>query len=325
MKVSVVIPAYNEAQYLAGCLACLGKQTLSRSEFEVIVVDNGSTDATPEIARQAEPLAGISARLLIKPKTSISAVRNHGAANSQGEILAFLDADCLADPDWLETALRLAPETGAWGAHYRIPEDATWVGRTWFAYQARVLRGPATFLPGGDMFLWRNDFHRVGGFNEAAHTSEDVDLCARVRAAGMPVLALPEIAVVHLGTPRTLGRFYRQHRWHGQEVVRLFLKNLPSRKNLPLILLSAYTAITVCLVVVGCVAAVFTHSVAFVLVPVFLLLLPAFLLAARKVSATRSFAALGSLWILYLVYFLARAAALRYVLLPRTHGGRVKT
>lgn len=325
MKVSVVIPAYNEAQYLAGCLASLSKQTLSRSDFEVIVVDNGSTDGTPKIARAAESVAGIAVRLLEKPKTSISAVRNHGASQARGEVLAFLDADCLADPDWLEAGLRLAPEAGVWGAHYRIPEDATWVGRTWFDFQAKVVEGPATFLPGGDMFLRRRDFAAVGGFNEAASTSEDVELCARVRAAGMPVRAMPELAVIHLGTPRTLGRFYRQHRWHGQEVVRLFLKNLPSTKNLPLIFLSGYTFVMVGLVVVGFVTALVTHLAWTGIIPVILLLMPSFLLAARKVIATRSLSSLSALWMLYLVYFLARAAALRYVIVPTAHGGRVKT
>lgn len=325
MKVTVVIPAYNEAQYLAGCLACLDRQTLARSEFEVIVVDNGSTDATPEIARQAGSRVGAEVRLLILPKTSISAVRNFGAAQARGEVLAFLDADCVPDPDWLELGLRLAPKAGVWGAHYRIPEDATWVGRTWFDYQAKVVGGPATFLPGGDMFFWRKNFEAVGGFNETARTSEDVELCARVRAAGMPVLAMPELAVVHLGTPRTLGRFYRQHRWHGQEVVRLFLRNLPSTKNLPLVFLSGYTFLMVWLVLAGFVTSLVTHSVWLVVVPLILLLLPSFLIAARKILAMRSLATLGPLWMLYLAYFLARAAALRYVIGPRTHGGRVKT
>ena len=325
MKVTVVIPAYNEAQYLKRCLACLGRQTLSRSEFDVIVVDNGSTDRTPEIAREAESFAGVPVKLLVKPKTSISAVRNFGASQAQGEVLAFLDADCLADPDWLEAALRLAPEAGVWGAHYRIPEDATWVGRTWVRYQAKVGAGPATFLPGGNMFLWRRDFGAVGGFNEAARTSEDVELCARVRAAGMPVVAVPELAVVHLGTPRTLGRFYRQHRWHGQEVLRIFLKNLPSTKNLPLVLLSVYTFAMFWILVFGIAACVVTHLFWPAAIALVFLLLPAFLLAARKVVPSRSLGALGPLGMLYLVYFLARAAALRYVLVPTRHGGRVKT
>ena len=304
MKVSVVVPAYNEAQYLGGCLACLSQQTLSRFDYEVIVVDNGSTDATPEIVLEAQRAALFSLQLLLKPKTSISAVRNFGAARARGEVLAFLDADCLPDPDWLEQALRLAPAAGAWGAHYRIPEDATWVGRTWFAYQAQVTAGPATYLPGGDLFVWRRDFDALGGFNENAHTSEDVELCSRVRAAGMPVIAIPELAVVHLGTPRTLGRFYRQHRWHGQEVARLFLRNLPSTKNMPLVLLSAYTGIMACLFVVGVVTSIWTHSLWFMGIPLVFLLLPPLLIALRKALTAGSLASLGPLWALYLVYFL---------------------
>ena len=325
MKVSVVIPAYNEAQFVAGCLACLGRQTLNRSEFEVLVVDNGSTDRTLDIAREASLAAGLPITILEKPQTSISAVRNFGASHAHGEVLAFLDADCLPAPEWLQLGVQLAPENGVWGAHYRIPPDATWVGRTWFRYQAKVLGGPATFLPGGDLFIWRGDFVRLGGFNEAARTSEDVELCARMRASGMPGVAMPELAVVHLGTPRTLGRFYRQHRWHGQEVVRLFLKNLPSTKNLALVFLSGYTFAMLWLTLAGLIAAFLSHRVWLVTLPLLLLVLPSFLLSARKVLATRSPVSLGPLWLLYLVYFLARAAALRYVILPTTHGGRVKS
>lgn len=327
MKVSLVIPAFNEAQYLGQCLDSLLAQTLNPEDFDVLLVDNGSTDMTLEVARRHAASQRLNLRVISKPKVSISAVRNFGAALTTGETLAFLDADCAPEPNWLERALEAAPPSGLWGAHYRVPVDATWVGRTWFQYQAREMSGSVSFLPGGDLFCHRRDFEAMGGFNEDARTSEDVEFAARVTKAGMDVVAMPELAVVHLGTPRTLARFYRQNRWHGQEVCRLFLRNLPSTKNLPLLLLSLSTLIMVCLTPLGVISSFIWHSWPLALIPVVLLLLPPFLVALRKTAGSRFGVAFGSLFTLYFVYFLARAAALRRIF-PSTslpERGRVKT
>lgn len=94
---------------------------------------------------------------------------------------------------------------------------------------------------------------------------------------------------------------------------------------MPLVLLSAYTFVMACLVVVGVIVSLLTHLAWVILLPLVLLLLPPFLIAARKALTTRSLRPLGFLWALYLVYFLARAASLRYVVVPATQGGRVKT
>ena len=327
MRVSLIIPAFNEAHYLGRCLDSLLGQTLARTEFDVLVVDNGSTDATREIACQHRASRLLHLRVISRPKVSIAAVRNFGASQTIGEILAFLDADCVPDADWLERALAMAPEGGLWGAHYRVPEDATWVGKTWFRYQAREMSGPVSFLPGGDLFCFRRDFRAVGGFNEAARTSEDVEFSTRVTKAGLPVVAIPELSVVHLGTPRTLAGFYLQNRWHGQEVFRLFLRNLPSIKNLPLLLLSLSTLVMLCLTPLGVISYFLWHSWELALIPAVLLLLPPFLIAMRKSAGSRFGVAFGRLFTLYLIYFLARAAALRRMFQAASFAerGRVKT
>ena len=327
MKVSLVIPALNEARYISKCLDCLVSQTLPRSEFEVLVVDNGSTDGTSEIVRQSAASELLQLRIVSCPRGTISAVRNFGASCTSGEILAFLDADCLADSEWLSNAVRLAPLSGMWGAHYQVPSDATWVGRTWFEYQAKVADGAVSFLPGGDLFMWRRDYEAIGGFNETAETSEDVDLADRVRRAGMPVMAMSPLAVVHLGTPRSILRFYRQNRWHGRAVLRLFLQNLPSMKNLPLVLLSVFTFLTFWMTLMGLIYAIRHHSTYFVLVPLGLLLLPSLLISFRRSIGPRFLVSFLPLSALYLIYFLARAATLASVVsvtgLPVR--GRVKT
>ena len=95
VALSVIVPAYNAARTLPVCLAALEDQTLPRSSYEIIVVDDGSTDATREIAR------GYGVRLLTQPNHGPAVARNLGVQAAQGEILLFTDADCAPARDWM--------------------------------------------------------------------------------------------------------------------------------------------------------------------------------------------------------------------------------
>jgi len=94
--VSIIIPVYNDPQGLARCIDVLGKQTYPRDRFELLVVDNGSTDATREVATHP----GVTLLQELDVQSSYAA-RNTGIRHAKGEILAFTDADCLPVPDWL--------------------------------------------------------------------------------------------------------------------------------------------------------------------------------------------------------------------------------
>ena len=96
MKASVVVPAYNAENTIGKCLDSLARQSISRSEYEIIVVDDGSTDATPEIVARYE------VRLIRQPNRGPAAARNAGAQVARGELLLFTDADCEPAPDWIE-------------------------------------------------------------------------------------------------------------------------------------------------------------------------------------------------------------------------------
>ena len=100
--ISVIVPHLNQPEGLEACLASLDAQTLERNLFEVIVVDNGS-DFIPEdiITRHS------GARLLQEAQPGPGPARNLGSENARGEILAFIDADCRADSEWLRTAVRM--------------------------------------------------------------------------------------------------------------------------------------------------------------------------------------------------------------------------
>ncbi|MDD5148092.1 MAG: glycosyltransferase [Candidatus ainarchaeum sp.] len=98
MKASVIIPAFNAEKAIKQCLEALEKQTTGN--FEVIVVDDGSTDKTPELAKK---FRGI--RLLQQKNSGPAAARNLGAKNAKGEIIIFTDSDCIAEKNFLEEML----------------------------------------------------------------------------------------------------------------------------------------------------------------------------------------------------------------------------
>jgi glycosyltransferase involved in cell wall biosynthesis len=99
MNVSVVVPVYNGAATLEACLRSLQEQSLARSEYEVLVVDDGSTDASAIIARR------FGARVLQQPNAGAPAARNTGMLAARGRWIAFTDADCVVSRNWLTALL----------------------------------------------------------------------------------------------------------------------------------------------------------------------------------------------------------------------------
>jgi glycosyltransferase involved in cell wall biosynthesis len=309
MVVSVVVPAFNEEAHIEACLVSLEAQALSPSLFEVIVLDNGSTDATAAIANGF--LSKIPLRVVSTPRHSISAARNSGAALAQGTELVFLDADCRAKPTWLHDFLDLPLENGIRGCNYEIPSDSTWVGRFWADFQARLLTGPVSFVPGGCLFVSKSNFDAIGGFDEQVETSEDIDLCERAKKHGLTITSHPILAVIHDGTPRTISHFYRQHRWHGRHVLRNFIAKLPAMENAAVVALSAYTLLMFWITVL-LIPALFFHHPWWLVTALGLLLLPPALLSIR--ASRGSLRSVGPLFALYGAYSLARAASLVHVL-----------
>lgn len=93
--ISVIIPTFNEEENIAQCLVSLSHQTLPRSEYEVIVVDGGSKDATCEIAKKYADL------VFVQTSKKVGGARNDGVKVAKGEIIATTDADCILPPHWI--------------------------------------------------------------------------------------------------------------------------------------------------------------------------------------------------------------------------------
>jgi glycosyltransferase involved in cell wall biosynthesis len=127
-KISVIIPAFNEERFLSKTIAAVKRNDFPMNNCQIIVVNNGSTDRTSEIARNSDVEVIECVRMFV------GAARNLGVQKARGEYLAFLDADCIPQTDWLREGIRsLEVEPCVTGAVYGLPEDAGWIEKTWFS------------------------------------------------------------------------------------------------------------------------------------------------------------------------------------------------
>lgn len=226
--ISVIIPAFNSQDYIRSCLDAVFSQDYPADSFEVIVVDNGSVDQTLELVKRHR------AKIVSTSSISISRSRNLGAQEARGEIFVFLDSDCEVPKNWLRTAEDLfsREEVSAAGCWYELPEQASFWARTWEVCMRhrRHFTGKTMWVPSCGLFVRKTVFEEIGGFSEGMSTSEDVDLCRRIRDTGRLIFSKAELAVRHLRNPRTLADFFRKEKWRGEGVILDFLCRLPKIK-----------------------------------------------------------------------------------------------
>jgi len=304
---SVIVPCLNEEAVIAGCLDSLVKQDVPHEAFEVLVIDNGSTDGTLQIVSSFDTKLHLT--VLQRPNAHISALRNLGAERSRGQILAFLDADCLAPPDWLRQAgAFLERDPGCViGAPYRVPDGSSWVAQTWYGDRKRYHAGSVEYVPSGDLVVSRSDFLRIGGFDERLETNEDCEFCYRARAAGVPVVGVLEIAVVHLGTPQTLGGFFHKQRWHGKHAFKVFLRDPRKLHNARAVLFALYNVVCLFGISGGLIVLVASRDASLLYASVLAILTVPFALSLRAAALQRVWPQVLALTAMNLAYGLARA------------------
>jgi len=183
-------------------------QSLSPTDFEVVVVSDGSTDGTVELVRELS-LSRENLKLMELQNRGPGAARNAGARAARGRYLAFTDDDCLASFDWLEQILDVFKRTGAVAIQGRTTTDR--LAQSPLTHQMEILSSWLTAMPTCNAAYRKHAFDRVGGFDEAfpfAH-NEDADLVWRVEEVGKTVFA-PEVHVIH---PPRRDRFSKRARW----------------------------------------------------------------------------------------------------------------
>jgi len=219
--VTVIIPVRNGAASLPPLLESLEQQTLARERFEVIVVDNGSSDATAGVA------SSYGVTVIEEPIANRSRARNRGAAAARGRLYAFTDADCVADSRWLEALLAdadLAPLV-AGDVRLTVGSEPNAVERfesLWrFGQEAWVKQGWAATA---NLLVHPEAFKAVAGFDPTwRHIGEDVDFCIRARSAGFGLGYCAEAIVEHQGE-RAIGPLLRRCFRHGYSVNQAFYR-----------------------------------------------------------------------------------------------------
>ncbi len=306
--VSVIIPVRNDARRLAVCFRSLADSDYPADRVEVIVVDNGSTDDSAEVARAA------GAKVLVCPGQRVGALRNRGAEIAQGEILALVDSDHEVPAGWLSAGVQELvddPELHMVGAPYLPPPDGTWVQRVWSLHRLRnVARGETVWLASGNLFLRKHDFDRIGGFDESLVAAEDVDLCVRLKEAGGRIVSDMRLANIHHGEPKTLAHFFRKELWRGSSGIRAFFAHGMPLHELPSLAFPVYHLVGLLAVTAAVVGLLLGTSWIWLAIAIAALLLPAALLGLKtSFQAGRPLSALP-LAVLYFTYGLARAVAL---------------
>jgi len=204
--IGVAVPCKNEEGTLRACLTALQRQ--EPPVARTVVVDNGSTDSSPRIAREL-------AEVLELPEASISAMRNRGAQQlGPVDFVGFVDADVVVGADWLRAALAAAADGADVVGSRSLPAtDATWVAARWAEVERHRVHDDS-LLWSQHLLVRREVFEALGGFDETMRTGEDADLSARARALGYEVRNVPGMVATHHGFPSTLRGFLRRERWH---------------------------------------------------------------------------------------------------------------
>ncbi|WP_300454865.1 mycofactocin biosynthesis glycosyltransferase MftF [Desulfobacula sp.] len=204
--VSVIIPVQNRPEEITACLESLARLTYPSEKIEIIVVDDASTDHTPDIIKK------FNVHLIaLAENKKAPFCRNLAAQKAKGDILAFIDSDCTADPLWLSELIPAFkdPSIGAVGGRvdsffHTSPLDKYEQVKSSLMMGTHAKRSRENenffYVPSCNLLVKRDLFLNIGGFNEALVVGEDVDLCWRLQDAGHPVEFRP------------IGKIFHRHR-----------------------------------------------------------------------------------------------------------------
>lgn len=199
MRYSVIVPTYNEEQYVARCLQSIADQRYDRRQFEIILADADSTDKTQSVAK---PLCD---KIVSTNKRGIAIGRNLGAVNAVGEYLVFIDADAVLDKDFLVQLDRSFLDKSVVAVSgVANPSDGEIFQRFVYRSTYALTRVFNTFglsmFPGICAAYRRKEFIEVRGFREDFGIVEDLDLSRRISSLGKCVVN--PSAVAHVSTRR---------------------------------------------------------------------------------------------------------------------------
>lgn len=203
MKISVVIPVYNEEKHIGACLQSLKKQTIPPDE--IIVVNNNSTDASVAIAQK------YGARIVNEKQQGIIYARNRGFDEAQGDIIARTDSDALLPPDWIERIKlnfqnHVVDAVGGPIIYYDLPFNTPLPAKIFLSLLKRMQKGEPALL-GPNIAIKKEVWNKIKNdvCLKDSQVHEDIDLAIHIRHAGGKIISDNSL-IVH-----TSARRIKQH------------------------------------------------------------------------------------------------------------------
>jgi glucosyl-dolichyl phosphate glucuronosyltransferase len=234
MKVTVILCTYNRCGDLAGALNSVAASTVAQTtEFEVLVVDNNSTDQTREVVESFCLRYPNRFRYLFEPRQGKSHALNSGIREARGKVLAFMDDDVIVEPTWLQN-LTAALDDGQWvGSGGRILPERTFPVPKWLSRDERYALAPLALFDlgpqagplaeppfGTNMAFQKSMFGKYGGFRtdlgprpDSEIRNEDTEFGRRLLAAGENLCYEPSAVVYHSVSPDRLKEQYFLRWW----------------------------------------------------------------------------------------------------------------
>jgi len=278
--------------------------------YEILVIDNGSTDNTVDVAESG------GATVHVVPDATVAGLRNFGAEKANGRLLAFIDADCTVAPNWFETLQTYIDNQSVicFGNPPGIPANATWVQDCW--YQIRKKGSPedppqtVEWLESMNLFVRKDDFDQIGGFDTSLVTCEDYDFGVRVGQQGS-ILCDPSLEAIHHGEAHNITRFYKKERWRGVSNIAGIRKHGLSISELPSVLfpIAQWGAIIIFLIL-SLLALLGSLSPWWPIALILLWQIPLLAMSYRKGHSSNKLKHTAGIWALLNVYFTARGQSM---------------
>jgi glycosyltransferase involved in cell wall biosynthesis len=215
MKISIIIPAYNEAQHIKACLKSLANQTLKPQQ--VIVIDDGSTDKTLRILSGLK-IDNLKLKVLKQQHQGAATARNYGASQATGQILVFVDADMEFDPGFiakLTEPIRKKKSKGTFSKDEIIKNWPNPWAKAWnYNLGIKTNHGiPENYPDQAPVFraILKSEFDKVSGFDTSRGYDDDWTLSEKL---GYQATLAPQ-AIYYHHNPDSLPEIFHQARWQG--------------------------------------------------------------------------------------------------------------
>jgi len=217
IKFSVIIPVYNAMNTVEPCLRAVTQQSFDRKEYEIIVVDDGSTDMTPDIIRK------FPVQYFRQENQGPATARNKGAQEAKGEIILFTDADCMPQNNWIEEMVKPFddPKVMAVKGAYKTNQSALTARFAQIEFEERFeMLKKVESIDMVDTYsagYRRSIFLSFGGFDSSfpVANNEDTEFSYKMSQAGQRMVFNPNAIVYHLNHPDSIMRYARLKFWRG--------------------------------------------------------------------------------------------------------------